>query len=113
MFGQGEAVSSQNLSENLRGDFKVSVVIEVLEEALCIKSVFTNNFLEISNDFLYNNTLFICWLLAAIISSSASIIQYNINWLFKFFLSENLIDLVREYLPLNMFTFFWRLEMFS
>lgn len=91
----------------------MSVVVEVLEEALCIKSVFTHNLLETSYYFLYDCAFLISWLLATVISLGASIVQYNINRLFKLFLGENLVDFVRENLPLDVLALFWRLEIFS
>jgi hypothetical protein len=52
----------------------MSVVVEVLEEALSIKSVFTHNFLETSYYFLYDCAFLIGWLLATVISLGASIV---------------------------------------
>ncbi len=113
MFSQWEPVGGQHLSENLGGDFEVSMVVEVLEEAFGIKSVFADDFLEVSNDFLHNSSFFISWLLAAVVSFSAGIIQHNVNRLFKLFLGKDLVNLVGKHLPLNVLALFWRLEVFS
>ncbi len=43
-------MGGKDLAEDLGRYFKVSVVIEVLEERLCIKSVFSNDFLELAHN---------------------------------------------------------------
>lgn len=113
MLTQWETVCCQNLSENLGCYFKMSVQVKILEETLSIKSVFTDYFLKISNNLLNSSTLILSWFSTAIICKSPGIIEAKINIFFKLFLCEDLINTVRENLPTNVFSSFWRLEVFS
>ena len=45
-----EAKGIQDLSEDLRGDLEVAEGVSILEEALCIKSIFSNYFCELFNN---------------------------------------------------------------
>ncbi len=103
----------QDLSEDLGGDFEVSVVVEVLEEALGIESVFADNFLEISNDFLDLGPFVVGWLLASVVSGGAGVVEHDVHRLFEFLLCEDLVDVVRKHFPLDVFALLWRFEMFS
>lgn len=46
----GETVSEHNLSEDLRSNLEVLVVVMVLEEALGVKSMSAHNILETHNN---------------------------------------------------------------
>ena len=52
-----EAKSSQYLTENLGRYFKVSMAIEILEEALCVKPVLSDKFSEIFDNALHISLL--------------------------------------------------------
>jgi hypothetical protein len=113
VLGQGEAVGSKYLAEDLGGNLEVSVVVKVLEEALGIKSVLADNFLELFDDLLHDSTLSLSWLSAAVVDQSASVIEFDVHGLFELLFGENIVDGVRKRFPEHVLTLLWRFEKFS
>lgn len=85
-------MSSEHLSEDLRCHSEVSVVVEVLEEAFGIKSVFPNNLLELHDDISNDLQFFFSWLSPTVVCECSSIVQNHIHILLKFFLRKDLVD---------------------
>ena len=65
---------SQDLSEDLLADFEMDVLVKVLEEALCIKSVLPNDFFKSFNNFFHLLAILFSWILFAVDGLSADII---------------------------------------
>ncbi len=74
MLVQGEAMRSKHLSEDLWGYFEMSVMVEVLEKAFGIKSIFPNNFLELSHDIWNGLSFFFCWLSPTVVRECSGIV---------------------------------------
>jgi len=108
--GEREAERVKHLSENLLANLVVAMQVEVLEEALGIKSVLADHFLEALHD--------LADLLSGVITSSDSSvfrgsvdgIQVDIQFLLEALLGEYFINLVAEISPADMVTCFRGLE---
>ncbi len=100
-------MSSKHLTEDFRSYFEVFMAVEVLEETLGVKSVFSYNLLETAYDVLDSCIFIIGCLTSGVYSLSSYIVQCNVYILLETLLSEYLIDFVNKFLPPNMFSFFW------
>ena len=80
--------------------------IEILEEALCIKSVLSDEFGEIFSDAFHICQLNFCSCRSSIDNVCATKSNFGVNRLLKTFLSENFIDMITELSPFNVSTFF-------
>jgi len=92
------------LAELLGANLEVLMTIKVLEEALSIESLAHNDFLKSGNNMF--DTLFVTLAcsLAAINTNGSSIIECDINILLQTLLSENFIDNIAEFSPLDVIT---------
>ena len=86
------------------------VAIEVLEEALGVKSVLPDELCEVVEHPLHVGPLRLRSFGSAIDDVGASVTNFGIQLLFKAFLGENLIDSVDKLSPLNMSAFFGSFE---
>jgi len=80
------------------------MAIKVLEEALGIESLSLYYLFEAVDDMFDNLLVNFSCLLTTIHTVSSSIIQYSFNILFKSFLSENFVNAVTEFSPLDVFS---------
>jgi len=105
-----EAKSRQNLAEHLGTDFKVSVAVEILEEALCIESVLPHKLHKFVSNTLHICSLSVSCLRPAIDDISSSLTNIGIDGFFKTFLSEDFINSVTKFSPFNVVASFWCFE---
>lgn len=108
-----EAMGSEHLAEDFGGDFKMSVVVKILEEALSIESVLADDFLELLNDLLHSSALCFSGLSTTVVCQGTGVTEIDVNALFELFFGEDVINGVREIFPAHMLSLFWRLEIFS
>ena len=97
-----ESKCVQHLSEDLRADLKVAKCVSVLEEALCVQSILSDNFTEVLNDLLAQFSLFCFCLAPSVDCLCADITDGNIEVLFEAFLGEYFVDTVGEISPLDV-----------
>ena len=85
----------------------MSVTIKVLEKALCVKSVLSNEFLEIFNNSLNISPLFFgsCW--SAVDYIRACNAYRCVQIFLKSLLCKNFINIITELSPLDVSSFFW------
>lgn len=74
MLAQGEAMRSKHLSEDLWSNFEMSVMIKVLEKTLRIKSIFPNNFLELTNNIRNGLSFLLSWLSSTVVCECSRIV---------------------------------------
>lgn len=101
---------SDGLFELFWGNLEVVVSIWILEEALSIKSLSSNEVSEcIKNaaDILFIGGI---WTFCSVETLGSGSIDLNVNGSLEVFLGENFVDAVTEFSPQNMGTFLWRLE---
>lgn len=106
MLVHGETVGEHDLAEDLRGNLEVLVIVVVLEEALGIKSVTADDFLEAHNDIVNASALGLASVLAPIFGFFVSITQNDVNALLEVLLSEHLVDRVAELSPADVIASF-------
>ena len=87
-----ETVSEHDLAEDLRCDLEVLVVVVILEEALCVKSVAANDVLEAHDHVINTLTLSFRSVFAPIFSFLICVTQNNVDAFLKVFLGENGIN---------------------
>ncbi len=92
----------EHLAEDFRGDLEVAKSITVLEEAGSIESVSSDFFTESLNDFLYTCSFSLGSLTSSIDSCSSCSANSRIAVLLKTLESEDLVDFIGEFLPLDM-----------
>ena len=83
------------------------MVVEVLEEALGVKSVLPDKVFELINDTLHICFLCVCSIRSSIGDVSASSSNLLINILFKSLFSEDFVNIVAECSPFNVIALFW------
>jgi len=103
-------MSGKYLSKYFLRHLLASVLIEVLEETLAVKSVLFNDLLESKDNIVNDCTLFLASFSTTVVGAGTSIVNYSINLLFETFLCKNLINIIAELSPFNVLTFFWCLE---
>ena len=104
MLVHGETVGEHDLAEDLRGNLEVLVVVVVLEEALGIKSVTADDFLEAHDDIVDASALGLASVLAPIFGFFVSITQNNVDTLFEVLLGEYRVNIVNKVPPADVFT---------
>jgi len=109
-FAQRESQSVKDLSELLRSDFEVLVLVEVLEETLCMESVSAHDFTESAHNFVNANLIVFDRNLTTVVGFLSCVTKRLVKFLFEAFLGEYLIDLVAEISPSNVFSFLRCLE---
>lgn len=87
------------------------VSVPVLEETLCIESVFDEQVSESLNDFVRLRNLELRRSLSSVHRLSSDIVKCDVNILLKSLLGEDLVDSIAEFSPFNMLSFFRRSEM--
>ena len=97
-----EAESIEHLSKDFGGDFEAAKGISVLEEALGIKSVFSDNLPKVVNNLLAQRSLVIVSLWSSIDSFSADLAHRLVSIPLQTLLSEDFVHSVREFSPLNV-----------
>jgi len=88
----------------------VSVTVKVLEKALGIESVLSDNLSEALNDVLNDVSLVLLGLLSAVDGLGANSIERLVNLLLEALLGEDLIDSVAEVPPSDMLALLGSLE---
>ncbi len=101
----------KHLAEDLRGDLEGAQSVSILEEALGVKAVLTDDLSEVLNDLLTKSALLGISLASSVDSIDASITDSDIRVPLEALSGEDLVNLVRELSPLNVLTLLWRLEM--
>ncbi len=89
------------------------VVVEVLEETLCVKTVAQKQLLESINDIISEVPFDFIGVCSSIDSLSPCIIQYYIYSFFKSFLGKDLIHCITEISPPDVLALFGSLEVGS
>lgn len=97
-----ESKSVEDLAEDLGGDLEGSVSIVILEEALGIESVLANDLTEGIDDLLADIGLLTGGTATSISRHGASHADGGVKVLFKTLGSEDLVDVVREFSPLDV-----------
>ena len=105
-----EAKSVQHLSEDLWAHLEVSQRVPILKEALCIKSVLSNNFSEVLNDLLAQFSLISFGLAPTVDSVDADLANGHVKVFLEAFRGEDFVDFVGELFPFDVFSFLGRLE---
>jgi hypothetical protein len=100
----------EDLSEDLGADLKVPKRVPILEEALRVKSIFSDNFTEVFDDLLAEVSLSLVGLSPSVNSLCAHLTYLNVEVLLETLLGEDLVDSVGEFPPLDVLTFLWCLE---
>jgi len=109
-FVQREAMSGEDLAENLGSHLEVTVLVEILEEGLSVKAVFANNFLEAENNVVNAGNFLISGIMTTVDGFGFGIIEDGIDILLKVFLSKDLIDSITELTPVDVLSFLRGLE---
>jgi hypothetical protein len=99
-----------SLFELFWGNLEVVVSIWVLEEALGIKSLSSDEVSELIKNLVDILLIGGVWTFSSIKTLGSGSIDLNINGSLEVFLGENFVDAVTEFSPQNMGTFLWRLE---
>ncbi len=102
-----ESKSGQHLSEDLWRNLEMSVLIEVLEETLGIESILSHELSELSNDSLHILSLLWSSFSSLVCDLSSCNTNISIVILFKSLLGEDLINVVAELSPFDVFTSLW------
>ena len=89
------------------------VSILVLEETLGIKPLSVDQEHELLLNLSDVAGISIVWQLGAVEGLSSGVVKGDIHRSFKVLLSENLVDLIAEFSPLDMVSGLWRLELFA
>lgn len=86
------------------------VEVKVLEEALGVKSVLSNDILETENDFFNNCALFRGSFTASVHSASANIVKDSIDIFLEPLLGEDLVNVVDKVSPADVLALLGGLE---
>ena len=103
----------QHLSENLGSHLEVTESISVLEEALGVQSVGSDELTELVNNISSDRSLFLVSLASSVDSLGASGTDLSIKVLLETLLGEDLIDSVGEVSPADVSAFLGSLESFA
>jgi len=98
------------LFELFWGNLEVVVSIWVLEEALGIKSLSSDEVSELIKNLVDILLIGGVWTFSSIETLGSGSIDLDINGSLEVLLGENFVDAVTEFSPQNMSTFLWRLE---
>ncbi len=98
------------LFELFWGNLEVVVSIWVLEEALGIKSLSSDEVSELIKNLVDILLIGGVWTFSSIETLGSGSIDLDINGSLEVLLGENFVDAVTEFSPQNMGTFLWRLE---
>ena len=98
------------MSEDLGAHFEVTKCIPILEEALRIKSVLSNNFSEVLNNLLAQFSLRSICLASSINGVGANLAYGYVKVFLEALSGEHFVDSVREILPFDVFSLLRRLE---
>lgn len=110
MLGQGEAVSRQDLSEDLGAHLEVVMFVKVLEERLGVKTVLPHNFDETLNNVVDNGLLLLGGLATVVASGGTCVVKSDVDRLFELLLCEDLINVISKVFPAHVFASLGRLE---
>ena len=108
-----ETEGVKHLSEDLGRHLEVTERISVLEEALGIQSVGSDELTELVNNFTADFSLTIAGLTSSVDGGSAAGTDLGVKVLLETLLGEDLVDSVGELSPLDMSSFLGSLESFA